>query len=144
MRGIRDLKKAEGSTSTKDAPTWSRRQGILFATGLPIMIIALALATYFLFLRSKIDTSRPEDQTRARDEAKIDAMSSEEVWTSWQSIRDAQLQRFEAPEYIQNRDEARKFLILAIASVGVAGLGLGAMVAAFFVKPSPVRKSDAL
>jgi flagellar basal body-associated protein FliL len=140
MRGIHKLRKE--SSLTNDAPTWSRRQGILFATGLPIMVAALALAAYLLFLRSQIDTSRPEDRFRASEESHIEKMSSAEVWGIWQKWRDVQLQRVDIPQYEKNRHQARKLLILVMASVGVAALGLGAMIAAFVVKPPSDRKSD--
>jgi len=130
MRGIRNLEKAETSSATKNAPTWSRRQGILFVTGLPIMVASLTLATYLLFLRSQIDTSQ------------VDKMSSAQVWAEWQIARDLPLQRSDVPQYEKNRREAQRLLILAIASAGVSVLGLGTLIAAFVVKPPPDREPD--
>jgi hypothetical protein len=142
MRGIRNLEKAETSSVTKNAPTWSRRQGILFVTGLPVLVASLALAAYLFFWRSQIDTARPEDRFRAIGESQIDKMSSAQVWAVWQGVRDSHLQRSDVPQYEKNRREARKLLILAIVSIGVSVLGLGTMIAAFLVKPPPDREPD--
>ncbi|MEQ8788204.1 MAG: hypothetical protein RIC55_17985 [Pirellulaceae bacterium] len=144
MRGIRGLPTVAGSSSLGSAePQWSRRQGILFATGLPVLVVALGVATYLLYLRSLVDTSRPDDRLRATEEVKIDQMTPLEVWGIWQQVRDLRLQRLEIPQHEKNRRYAQNLFIFAMISVGVSVLGLGTMILSFFLRSPPDGKKPA-
>lgn len=141
MRGIRQLPRVEDARDLKDEQsTWSHQQGMLFATGLPVTIVALGICGYLLWQRSHLDTARPVDVARKAEEAKIDELTPEQLWDEWQKIKNYELTRPETPEFELNRIRAQQMLIMAIVSAVVAAVGLGLMGAAFVLKPgSPPR-----
>lgn len=137
MRDIRQLRPAEDPASSEaKTATWSRRQGLLFASGLPLMIGALGVGLYLLWLRSGVDTSPPKDNLKTLAEAEIDRMPAEGLWALWQDYREHQLQRLDTPPHVANQQYAQRLLVLALIALGMSLIGLGGVVAAFLLKPA--------
>jgi hypothetical protein len=143
LRGLQKLERVEGARAPEDTePAWSQQQGIMFSTGLALIVVGAGLCTYLLWERSKLDTARPIDRLRFREEKAIDGMSPLQVWQIWVQMRDYRLSQDETPQYQLNRQRAQQLLIIASISGGAAIVGLGLLLSSFIVRPktAPKRK----
>ena len=140
LRGLRELKQ-ETAASTAAAPParrWSAVQGYMFSLGILTAIVGGAIGAYQLFMTFQLKP-HTVDQTAAANasmDADVDKMSPLETLEEWQHATEHGLGNDGSPGWVEAQKLAAGYRRNAVAAFIVAGLGVLALAAALFLKPS--------
>ncbi|MHB8972155.1 MAG: hypothetical protein ACYC3X_06590 [Pirellulaceae bacterium] len=145
MRLIRQLPVADAAAPSKfrNERSWSVLQGVLFASGLTLLGIGLAMAAYYQWGRSSLDTQeRPWDNV-AEDHKSIDAWSIDQTWEAWKNVRGESIGPYTPPAFVAYRFISAYWLRNVFKGLMVAGVGslllVSAFLAGFLTKPRARR-----
>jgi hypothetical protein len=138
---LRELRQLEPAADTAPAPrrrlAWSPTQGVLFALGGVLVLVAGVILGMTAFQRQQLRTDKPRIIPESMDVylAEIDTNTPLQNFEVWQTeILQEGLQR-QPPEYVLHRQVARVLRwIMIIAGTGGA-IGLGMIIAAFVLRP---------
>ena len=141
---LRDLRQLPMTSTTAAASTtrqnWQTSNGVLFAAGVPITLICLAIFLFALYLRGYLDVSKPDlGELQSAYLHDLDTLTLTQSWSFWLSVRAMKLDDRPTPLYLINRDRAVQLLgFMIVSSVGIA-IGTGCIVAAFSLSPKVRR-----
>lgn len=117
---------------------WSRIQGILFAIGVPLTVLALGFAANYLRLHRLFKIERPA-LAEFKYAVNMLEISPTEAWTIWKDISGDRLPTRPQNDYIARRDAARLMTQRANIALGFAVAG-GLMTLTSFLIPSPKER----
>jgi hypothetical protein len=126
---------------------WSRWKGALFATGLPITVLALGFAIHYVRLQRAFKIERPVLSDMKYAVNMMD-LNPSDAWTIWKEISADRLPPRPQNNYIARRDAARLMEERARIAFGIALFGAVLAVVAFILPASvggpPGKKGGAL
>ena len=145
MRSIRKLKPEENETAEKssDQP-WTRQQGLMFAGGVTLAIVATVVAIGF-YLSAKnvpIAASMPDEQHLEQEidgyHRQIDAAAAADLWSAWRQIKQFGFGEWTLPVHIEMRKLRDRRMLYVKIAIGCAALGVGLAIGSFLIRPRRV------
>ena len=122
---------------------WGYGQGVLFATGLAILVIAGILAGVFFYLYSGTNVDSPivQEEMKAKFGNFVDSMPPAERFTFWEENQKKNPPtEWKPPDHLFTQAFSKSFFTLAIVFSILSVVGLGCVISAFFVKKSGTDK----
>lgn len=125
MRHIRQLQRAaDTGPVAKPRKSWPMMYGLLFAVGLATTVAGLAVAGYYQWGRSQLQTEETQwDDVEAAARA-IDKLPADVAFDEWRKLRDFGLGAQTPPEFVIHRHVSGIWLKIVWIGLGVAGIGL--------------------
>ena len=125
---MRKLPAADGPVTQVSAMAWSPQQGVLYAVGITIMVIAAVAVVSLLVLLSRVDTTRPTYSFQHS----VDSLTPTEAWTAWNNLSIVELGPRRMPPHIAARQYCR-FLYGGLAVTGIVAV-VGAALTLFSLR----------
>lgn len=136
MREVRRLQPAPNDQPAAPRPSWSALQGVLFVTGILLLLIGSAIAIILFYYGSLLDTEKPEIPSLEQFQAEVDKFDVVTSLDRWDEINKLGLAQYRPsiPMYLHNREVAGRYRILSFVSGGFAGFGLLLAVASLLLR----------
>jgi hypothetical protein len=140
LRELRQLPLAGYEEPARSGLAWSRKQGMLFAGGLAILLLAAITLAITTLQRRTLHTEAPTIAPERMDDflAEIDRntpLQNLEVWKK--EILEEGLEREGDPRYVTERRIAGVLHGIMLAAGAGAVVGLGMIIASFIVRSEP-------
>ncbi|MCH7725908.1 MAG: hypothetical protein IH991_05420 [Planctomycetes bacterium] len=142
MRNIRKLKPEENETAQKSsAQPWTRQQGLIFAGGVMLALVATVVAIGFYLSVKKLPIAVPkpvEQQLEQELESlhkEIDAAGPADLWSAWRQIKQFEFGEWTPPQHIENRERRDRRMLYVKIAIGCAALGVGLAIGSFLIRP---------
>jgi hypothetical protein len=140
LRQLRRLPRAVASDAAarrREKP-WSLSQGLAFAGGLALAVVAAGTFALILPRRLELDTSPPQPVTITQEQ--LDAVTPTDSWIAWQSYLEFRLDRTALPNAIANRRRASVLNWQLVAAACGVAIGASTAVFAYVYTPAKVRQ----
>ena len=123
MREIQALPTASQDVAERPAARqeWSQTQGLLFISGLVIMVACLAGLGYCGYAYAQLDLSYDARVDVESQQSSVETTPLEALHDEWRKARDQGLLPVATPQHIRNKRSA------AVLTRGMVGTGLGAL-----------------
>lgn len=148
LRGIRQLEPVESEPATaRSSPSWSRSKGVLFATGVGLLFVSLAVSAVLLYHRGKLETAKPEigPPPYLYSDQQIDNLAPHQVAYVWRTqIENSSLDEWQPKEFVFEREEERMINVMLTVLAGVAILGVALAVGTVVAKRKPAPSSNSV
>jgi len=142
MRAIRQLP-AERSDKPplrrERTSSWSLLQRLLFVCGLTIATAGLVTAGFFLFARTRVDTSETAWDNIDQSHRAIESLNISDAWDLWMEVRDETIGPYNPPGFIIRRYYSAEWFRISMGGVIALIVGLVFMLSAFVLKPPRSR-----
>lgn len=138
FRELSKLPRSDKSGSVaKNKTSWSRKKGLLFALGLPLLLMGAMTLGYVGLKYSKLETKRPTlEQVKSNwnvTDEQISQLTPSQAWDQWKKASGVPVGRPGDPVYEHQRRIAKQYNIY-LGMGGLLGLtGLGLLGAMMFV-----------
>ena len=133
MRQLRQLELAE-ATKSADQPRWSTTQGILFAGGTLLAMVAAGLAMYCLVIvQFFLDTTTPQVNYALLKQS-IDQLTPEESLLLWERLRAPPPEIRPPFPHLIHRELAKNLKKKMVLSLAATVVGIGIAVSAFLIQ----------
>lgn len=145
LRGMRQLEPVPSEpTAVQSKPSWSRTQGVLFATGIGLLFVSLAVSAVLLYHRNQLKTDKPEVGPPAPPDQAIDQTEPAVLLVQWRRlIEKSTLGEWQPKEFVYERERERMINTTLLVIAGLAALGVVLAMAAVLAKRKPAPASPA-
>jgi hypothetical protein len=135
MRELRELQPAPAEDAAgKPTAQWSKREGLVFAVGLLVLLTGLCVAGYFQIGRLGLDTRETRYDNLEDSLQQIDSMNVSELWDAWSGVLEFGIGPYSPPSFVVNRHVSSKWLLIIWGGLGFACLGILICLTAFFMR----------
>mgnify|MGYP001826873688 CR=1 FL=1 len=135
MRELRELQPVPDDKAFQNkGKQWTKRESVVFAFGLVIIIIGLGIAGYFQIGRLGLDTTEVRYDNLEESLQKIDDMNVAEQWDTWLGVKKIGMGPHSTPQVVVNRYVASKWLLIIWGGIGLACKGMFFCAVAFAIR----------
>ncbi len=137
MRGLRELEKAEEEVAGVAATSnWSITQGLLFAGGIGLLLVASVATGLLFYVRSHAYTEAPDISSIPPVDEQIDQWPADFTYDFWQHEVEQKLDlgAWQAPDFVYQRRVAAILSIMAYVSLALAFCGAASAILSFFLR----------
>ncbi len=137
MRELRQLDPVPAQ-SAASKPTWTAAQGLLFAAGALMTVIAAGSALWLTSLLRRVDTRQP-DVGEVEFQYDIETFSLSQTWDMWKQYSLLDIEDRPTPYHVLNRGYAANLRRWLLVNAVIGGIGVAAIVGAVIFWPRARR-----
>lgn len=137
MREVRQLPSVEEESDTREKPAWTRRQGVLFVSGMSVALVASLVALYCWNWRSALYVKEPiiTEASLNRFYDEIDEMPIDVFLEEWSEVTGNGLGPWYQHPYLTNRKTSAGLLNCTIGASIVGAIAFALGIGAVFMTP---------